>query len=101
MEGFYEAKIEALETELAKYKSCAVIGGDGEPIGIGDIISFYNDEFGMLTGPVQELRARDDFEVEDDMIYVIVYIPSFERDFRVEHPSDCFSTPEAAKGGGE
>ena len=92
-ESLYRA-VKELETELAKYKDCAVIGGDGEPVGIGDIVYTLRLD-NVCTFVVGRIRRTScDVDATGKERIVSSYSNQFET-----LNSDCFSTPEAAKGG--
>lgn len=77
--------------ELDKYKACAVVGGDGEPIGIGSEVSFLYD-YVVLSGYIQRIQIISG--------YAQVLIKSNDRTY-LRDPSDCYSTVEAVPEGEE
>ncbi len=49
--------IEMLETELALYKRCCVIGGDGKPIAIGDTRFYFSRDSNFPEGRIRKVNA--------------------------------------------
>ena len=80
-------RIQEQLTELAKYKRCAVVGGDGEPIGINkSVFVRYDDE--IIEGVVTRIQCV----TNDDCIQVRI---KSNIGPRLVDPSNCYSTESA------
>jgi len=106
MEGWYEAKIEAFELELAKYKAAAVVGGDGEPICINGLIFVrdYDRDARLVTQPalVNDIHICVDRETKSKILVMVKAKLYRWKDREVlANALDCYSSPEAVPGGAE